>query len=121
MTAFMLLVIVLTNSAGDVCITRGMKEIGEVSTLNPAELLRVLRRVLTNKFFLLGIFSLSLSFFSFLAILTWEDLSFVVPATASVYVMSVIGARFFLKEEVNPLRWLGTFLVCLGVVLVCLP
>jgi len=119
-TAIMVLVIVLSNSAGDVCITRGMKQVGEVSTLNPRELLSIIKKVLTNRDFLSGIFFLTISFFSFLAVLSWADLSFIIPATAIVYVVSVIGAKIFLQEEINNLRWAGTILVCLGVALVCL-
>jgi uncharacterized membrane protein len=119
-TALMVLVIVLSNSAGDVCITRGMKQVGEVSTLNPRELLAITKRVLTNRDFLLGIFFLAVSFFSFLAVLSWADLSFVIPATSIVYAVSLVGAKFFLHEEINSLRWAGTLLVCVGVALVCL-
>ncbi|MCE5245109.1 MAG: EamA family transporter [Syntrophobacteraceae bacterium] len=120
-TALMVVVIVLSNAAGDVLITRGMKQVGEVATLRPMELLRIAGHVLVNRNFLLGVLSLTVSFFSFLAILTWADLSFVVPATSIVYVVSILGARFFLKEQINGLRWTGTILVCLGVALVCMP
>jgi len=121
MTAVMIVIIVLSNAAGDVFITKGMKEIGEVSTLNPRELLRIGLRVITNKSFILGILSLAVSFFSFLAVLSWADMSFIVPATSIFYVVSILGAKFILKEEVSRLRWAGTLLVCLGVALICLP
>jgi len=120
-TALMVAIIVLSNAAGDIFITRGMKRVGEVSTLNLGELLRIAGRVLTNRDFLLGILCLAVSFFAFLAVLSWADLSFVVPATSVVYVVSILGAKFILKEKINRLRWAGTLLVCLGVALVCLP
>lgn len=121
LTAFMVLLIVLSNAAGDVCITRGMKEIGDVSVISPRQLLGVAKRILSNRNFLLGVFCLAISFFSFLAILSWADLSFVVPATAIVYAVTVLGAKFFLKEEISRMRWAGTLLVCFGVALVCIP
>lgn len=120
-TALMVAIIVLSNAAGDIFITRGMKRVGEVSTLNLGELLRIAGRVLTDRDFLLGILCLAVSFFAFLAVLSWADLSFVVPATSVVYVVSILGAKFILKEKINRLRWAGTLLVCLGVALVCLP
>ena len=64
---------------------------------------------------------LAVSFFSFLAVLSWADLSFVVPATAIVYAVTVLGAKFILREHIDGMRWAGTLLVCLGVALVCLP
>ena len=121
MTAIMVVLIVLSNSAGDVLIGKGMKQMGEVTTLSPRHLLRVAGRVLTNVSFLLGVLCLAMSYFSFLYVLSWAEMSFIVPVTSIVYVFSVIGARLFLKEEVNQLRWLGTFFVCLGVALICVP
>ncbi len=118
-TILMMLLIVVSNAAGDVFISSGMKQIGEVSTLNPRELLRIALRVLTCRDFILGIGCLSVSFFSFLVVLAWADMSFVVPATSLVYVVSILGARVFLKEQVSALRWAGTLLVCLGVALIC--
>ncbi len=121
LTAIMVFMIVSSNAAGDVLLTRGMKEIGDISAVSPLDWLRVARRILTNWNFLLGVLCLSVSFFSFLTVLSWADLSFVVPATAIVYVVTVIGAKFILKEEINRMRWAGTLLVCLGVALVCIP
>ncbi len=120
-TGLMVLLIVLTNAAGDIYITRGMKRVGEVEGFRLGEVLRVARRVLTCGDFLLGIFFLALSFFSFLAILSWADMSFVVPATSLVYLVTLIGARFVLKERVDGMRWAGTLLVCLGVAIICIP
>lgn len=120
-TALLVLIIVVSNAAGDVLITRGMKQIGEVASISPRELLSIAGRVFTNLSFLSGVASLAVSFFAFLAVLSWADLSFVVPATSLVYVVTIIGARFVLKEEVNGLRWAGTLLVCMGVALVCVP
>lgn len=121
LTVFMVLLIVFSNAGGDVYLTRGMKEIGDVSAISPVQFLGVLKRILTNRNFLFGVFCLSVSFFSFLAVLSWADLSFVVPATSIVYVVTILGAKFILKEEINRLRWAGTLLVCFGVALVCIP
>ncbi|NLI80501.1 MAG: EamA family transporter [Deltaproteobacteria bacterium] len=120
LTVLMITVIVFANSAGDVLITRGMKRVGEISTLHPREILIVAGKVLLNRDFHLGIFFLAIGFFSFLAVLAWADMSLVVPATSIVYVFSILGAKFVLREEVTPLRWAGTVLVCAGVALICL-
>lgn len=120
-TLFMIAVIVFSNAAGDVLITRGMKNMGEFTSFHPRAFWELGKRVLCNKSFLLGVFNLAISFFSFISVLAWADMSFVVPATSVVYVVSVLGARFFLRERINALRWAGTFLVCVGVVLICIP
>lgn len=120
-TLVMIAVIVFSNAAGDVLITRGMKKMGEVNSFHPYHLLQLGRRALGNGDFLLGVFCLAISFFAFISVLAWAEMSFIVPATSVVYVVTVLGARFFLKEQIDKLRWAGTFLVCMGVVLVCLP
>lgn len=120
-TVLVVLVVVLTNAAGDLYITRGMKKVGEIDDFRPMALLRIIKQVVTSKDFILGIFFLALSFFSFLAVLSWADMSFVVPATSLLYVVTLVGARFLLKEHVDGMRWAGTFVVCLGVALICLP
>ncbi len=120
-TAILIAIIVLADSAGDVFLTRGMKQVGEISTLNLKALLAIGGRVITNKSFLSGIFFVAVTFFSFLIVLSWADLSLVFPAKSLVYVFSTLGAKFFLKETVTFQRWGGILLVCLGVALTSLP
>jgi transporter family protein len=120
-TAIMITIIVLADSAGDVLLTRGMKQVGEISTIKLGALLSIARRVISNKNFLSGIFFIALTFFAFLTILSWADLSFVFPATSLVYVISTLGAKFILRERVTFRRWVGVLLVCVGVALTSLP
>jgi uncharacterized membrane protein len=61
----------------------------------------------------------TLSFFSFLALLSWADLSFIVPATALNYVVGAAGSALFLREQVDRMRWAGVLLVCIGVAVMC--
>jgi drug/metabolite transporter (DMT)-like permease len=67
---------------------------------------------------LLGVGMMTLAFFSLLAVLSIENVSFVVPVTALSYVAGALGGMFFLKERVNWRRWVGISLVCIGVTLV---
>jgi drug/metabolite transporter (DMT)-like permease len=120
-TAIMVTIIVLADSAGDVLLTRGMKQVGEISTIKIGELISIARRVLVNKNFLSAIFFMAVTFFSFLTVLSWADLSFVFPATSLVYVVGTLGAKFVLKETITAQRWAGTMLVCIGVALTSLP
>jgi drug/metabolite transporter (DMT)-like permease len=58
------------------------------------------------------------SFYALLVLLSWQPVSFVVPASALNYVVGTLGAKYILKEDVNAARWAGVMLVCAGVVLV---
>ena len=49
-----------------------------------------------------------------MALLSVADLSYVLPLTATGYVISVMLGWIFLKEQVNSAHWLGTFLVFAG-------
>src|SRR5262249_2419026 len=100
MTWILVLSLVTADSAGNVLLTRGMKQVGEVHTLRPRHLLGIARRALVNPWIGMGVLCMAVSFFLFLSLLSGEDLSFVLPATALAYVMSVIGARYILKETV---------------------
>ncbi len=117
----MVLMVTLSNAAGDVFISRGMKEIGEVSLVSPMQVLRLAKKILTNTNFLFGVFFLTVAFVAFLTILSWADMSFVVPVTSVYYGFTILGAKFILKEEIDRMRWAGTLLVCIGVALVCIP
>jgi drug/metabolite transporter (DMT)-like permease len=68
----------------------------------------------------LGVGLMAVAFFSLLAILSVEKVSFVVPVTALSYVAGAVGGRFFLGERISPGRWTGIALVCTGVTLVFL-
>ena len=120
-TALLIGLVVLGGSAGDVCITKGMKEIGEISTLNLRLLLRTFVRAITNKYVLVGVFFMAVSYFSFLGALRLADLSLVLPATSISFVITTLAARLFLKETITAIRWAGILLVCIGVALISLP
>jgi drug/metabolite transporter (DMT)-like permease len=110
--------IVVAGTAGELCVSRAMKQIGEVHDFRPAALVRVLLRALKVKWLWIGVGLMTVGFFSLLAILSFENVSFVVPVSALGYVAGALGGRFFLGERVNWRRWAGILLVCAGVTLV---
>jgi hypothetical protein len=58
-TLIILLIAICAQTLGDVCLTRGMKSIGEVNTLDPGELFRVALQNFTAPYIWLGIFILT--------------------------------------------------------------
>jgi drug/metabolite transporter (DMT)-like permease len=111
--AALLALIVLGGTAGELCITRAMKVVGEVHDFRPVALVRVFARAM-----LLGLSLMGIGFFAMLAMLSLENVSFVVPFTALTFAAGAYGGSLFLGERVTPLRWAGILLVCLGVLLV---
>ncbi|MBV8886795.1 MAG: hypothetical protein JO235_22765 [Chroococcidiopsidaceae cyanobacterium CP_BM_RX_35] len=115
-----IIVLVLIDSIGTLLIAQGMKQVGEISSLQPRKLLRVVRRIITNHMLWVGFIFQASTFFLFLTLLSWANLSLVIPMAASGYVVNVLGAQFLLKERVTKERWIGTLLIGIGVALVSL-
>lgn len=112
--------IIVGGTAGELCVSRAMKSIGEVHDFRPAALLRVILRALRVKWLWVGVALMALAFFGFLAALSLDNVSFVVPVTALSYAASALGSGVFLGERVSVQRWAGVLLVCAGVALVCI-
>src|SRR3989449_10945575 len=104
----MIAIIVLADSAGDVLLTKGMRQVGEVSTFAPRALLAIARKAIRNHHFLASIVFMVMHFVGFLAVLSWADLSVVFPATTLVYVLGTLTAKFILQETISMHRWAGT-------------
>ncbi len=114
----MLAVMICCSTGGEIAITHGMKATGEPARLRPRALLQFLSRALKNRWFWVGVPLMALSFYSLLLLLSWEPISFVIPASALSYVVGTFGAKYILGEEVSVARWAGVMLVCIGVALV---
>jgi len=114
--------IVLTSTAGDVLLSRGMKQVGDVGELRRRiGLLAVLAQVFKNPNFLLGVAAMATAFYSLLFGLSWGDLSLIVPASTSLtFITNAVAARIFLHERVDQRRWLAALLVAGGVVLLAM-
>jgi drug/metabolite transporter (DMT)-like permease len=117
MAAGMILAIVLTSSTGEILTAGAMKSIGDLDEIRAQSGIGgAIRAVLTCPLFFCGVFFLALSFFSLLFALNHLSLGLVAPASASLtLVTNAIGAKFFLKENVDRRRWIAAILVCIGV------
>ncbi len=100
---------------GDVSLSKGMKQVGaaEHRTIFDA-----FSFAIANPYVLGGVGLLIAFLCLYLASLSWEDLSFVLPLAAADYVLVTLLAFLLLGENVSPLRWVGSILVAAGVVLV---
>jgi ceramide glucosyltransferase len=111
--------LILGSSLGEILSARGMQQIGDIS-FRPRPLLNAFGRMLRNGYLIAGVGCLAVSFFSFIGLLSYADLSYVVPLTAIGYITNTIGARFFLKETISKERWMGTLMVAIGVSVISL-
>jgi drug/metabolite transporter (DMT)-like permease len=118
--ALLLFLVVASGTGGEICVTRAMKHVGEVKDFRPLAVARVILRAMKLPWMWIGVSMMALAFFSLLAVLSIENVSFVVPVTALNYAAGALGGKFFLGERVTPRRWAGVLIVCMGVTLVWL-
>jgi len=109
--------IVSASVAGDVLLSRAMKQVGDVGELRRRSgFSTVIGRVVRNQYFMVGIFAMAIAFFSLLLALSWGDVSLVAPASASLtFVGNAAAAKLFLHERVDHRRWIAAGLVACGV------
>jgi uncharacterized membrane protein len=108
-TCLLLAVVVLLNSFGNLALAWGMRHSSPVGA-DPLTFLRAM----TNPVVDLGICLLALWMLTRMALLSWADLSFVLPMTGTGYVLAAVFGRIFLREAVSGPHWLGIVLIFIG-------
>src|ERR1035441_9284550 len=113
-TRFFTLLVVLTSVCGNFSLSWGMRQVGRLLTVSPLAYMRAV----FNPWVALGISLLILWLFSHMALLSWADLSYVLPVTSIGYVLSALAGKLFLHEEITRWRWAGILSIMAGVALV---
>ena len=119
-TLIVLFFAVLAGTAGDLLLSKGMRAIHQEMSINFSNILPFFIKVFTSGTIWIGIGSMAIFFFGYLVALSRADVSYVLPLTALSYVLTAFFAHYFLKEDVNWIRWVGTILIFVGVSLVAL-
>jgi len=98
-----------------------MKQVGALPALRLRALLVLGRQMARTGAVWLGLLFMIADFVTFLVVLSWADVSFIVPATSLHFVLATLGAKWLLHEHISRVRWCGTIAVGLGVALLALP
>jgi uncharacterized membrane protein len=106
--------VIWLNALGNLSLAWGMKHVGESVNLNPLSFLRVMMDPAVAT----GILLLILWLLSRMTLLSWADLSFVLPLTSLGYVLAAVFGKVFLNETVTGAHWLGTGLIFVGTTIV---
>jgi drug/metabolite transporter (DMT)-like permease len=107
-------VVIFANVAGNFSLTFGMRRTGPGVFESPLGYVTAL----FDPWVALGVCLLVLWMLSQMALLSWADLSYVLPVTSAGYVLAAIAGRLFLQERISTARWIGVALIMTGVVLV---
>src|SRR5664279_1285125 len=105
-------IVVLSNVFGNFFLKKGM----------PADLPSPWSyvTVLFQPWVSLGVILLILWMMSRMTLLSWADLSYVLPVTAIGYVLVALVGHVLLNEQITAKRWIGILLIVAGVALVSL-
>lgn len=110
-TRLFLTLVIICQPLGNLALTVGMKH-------------RVLQSpwdylsAIFSPYVALGIVLLIVWLLSRMALLSWADLSYVLPLTAVGYIFTAAIGRFVLHEQISLSRWSGTLLIVAGTALV---
>jgi uncharacterized membrane protein len=104
------IIVVLTNVFGNFFMKRGMP----ADLSSPVEYITVLFRPWVT----LGVLLLIVWMLSRMALLSWADLSYVLPVTSIGYVLVALTGKLLLHEDISGKRWAGILLIVSGVALV---
>lgn len=107
-------IVILSNAFGNLSLTWGMRHGAEEITASPLSFIHAV----FNPWVSFGIVLLVLWMLSKMFLLSWADLTYVLPVTAFGYVLNAALGRLFLGELITPARWAGTLLIMAGVILV---
>ena len=91
-------IVILSNAFGNLSLTWGMRHGAEELTASPLSFLRAI----FSPWVMLGILVLILWLLSKMFLLSWADLSYVLPVTAFGYVLNALLGRLFLDERCHP-------------------
>ena len=110
-------IIVGSTVLADVLQSVEMKRHGAIDNFRPGKLGGIFAGLARRGRLIVAVFFMAISFFAFMKLLTFADLSFAVPATAATFVLETIAAKLVLKESVDAKRLAGACLVACGVAL----
>ena len=113
-THVLIAVVVLANVFGNTFMSWGLKRRGTVLGGSALEYVRVI----LDPWVALGIALLILWMLTRMTLLSWADLSYVLPVTAVGYVLNAVLGSVLLGEHVSGPRWAGTLLIVAGIALV---
>ncbi len=106
--------VILTNVLGDSSLRVGLRQVGSLVAKPPLAYLAAL----FNPWVATGVGLLILWMLSHMLLLSWADLSYVLPVTSIGYALVALSGKVFLHEDVSLARWAGILLIVSGVVLV---
>jgi drug/metabolite transporter (DMT)-like permease len=113
-TAVISIVVIATNVIGNYALKRGFGQVGVVETWSPLPYIRAF----AHPWVAAGVVFMLAWLVSRLLLLSWADLSYVLPVTSFSYVLSAVAGALYLHEKVSWLQWTGISAITVGTAMV---
>lgn len=110
-----ILTIVITNTIGNILLGVGMERMPDFQKVS---VFSYTADLLTSWYVVVGTILLIVWMIAQLSMFTWADLTYVLPVTASAYILTALLSKYFLGERISIARWIGIVIISFGVVLV---
>jgi len=102
-TVLTLAMLSFCGALGDVCLAQGMQQVGALPTLHLRALLVLGRTMARNGAVRLALLCMIANFVTLLVVLSWAEVSFIVPATALHFVLATLGrSGYYTSTSVVP-------------------
>lgn len=113
-TAIVSIIVIATNVIGNYALKRGFDKVGVIVTWSPLPYIRAFG----HPWVAVGVAFMLAWLITRLLLLSWADLSYVLPVTSFSYVLSAMAGAVYLHEKVTPLQWAGISAITIGTALV---
>ena len=111
-TRILTIIVVVSNVVGNIMLSLGMHQVGRIVSASPADYVKAF----ADPWTVAGVCILVIWMASDLALLSAADLSFVLPVTASSYVLIALAGHFILDDHISLARWIGILVITIGVI-----
>lgn len=106
-----IVIVVLTNTVGNLFLAIGIKQMPPFSM---GSLFHYFLLFVSNGWILGGVALMATWMLSQLTMYSWADLTYVIPVTASAYILTAFLAKFVLGEEITAIHWTGICVISIG-------
>jgi len=114
----LILLSIVIAVGGQVLLKLGLNKIGSVNVSSLDSLGHLFLGIIKSPMVLAGLFCYVISAAIWLVVLSAVQLSFAYPFIGLTYVLILFISKFVLKEDVNPIRWVGAAIITIGVVVI---
>jgi len=111
---FLIFLSTVLTVAGQLFFRKGMLEVGEIS-FSFQSLSKTLGETASNIYVISGFILFALGAILWLVVLSKVEVSYAYPIGSLGYVLLLFASWLFLGESIPLSRWIGVFLICLGI------